>query len=325
MTAAGMAREATPREEGRAVTNVYIDCDPGIDDAVAILLAGGSKSLNVRGVSTVAGNQTVEKTTDNARRVVALAGMGCPVVRGASQPLLRPPVHAGEVHGDSGLGDSHLPASRTPLAAENAVAWLAESLQREPDPVILVAIGPLTNVALLLAAFPEVKPRLREIVIMGGAMGPGNITPCAEFNIYADPEAAKMVFRAGVPIRMVGLDVTQKVRATRSVIDKIRSLRSDVSEHVSGWLTSYADAVRALHGEEGGALHDPLAVATVTHPDVVTFEEMYVDVETRGGLTYGQTVCHPAGLTGHAPNAKVAVGVRPDLFWDILIDALRQY
>jgi inosine-uridine nucleoside N-ribohydrolase len=238
---------------------------------------------------------------------------------------LRSPIHAGRVHGDSGLGGAELPPNPVPLAAENAIPWLAQRILAEPEPVTLVPIGPLTNIALLLAAFPEVRENIERIVLMGGSMGRGNVTPCAEFNIFADPEAAKMVFHSGVPVAMVGLDVTRRVIATRSVVEKIRGLNNSVSEYVSAWLTFYGQSYRALHGSEGGALHDPLAVATLIHPDVVRFEDMYVDVETRSNLTYGQTVCYPAGVTDHPPNVKVAVDVCPDLFWDILFDALHRY
>ncbi|KPV43108.1 nucleoside hydrolase [Alicyclobacillus ferrooxydans] len=307
------------------VNNLFIDCDPGLDDAIAILLAGRARNLNLLGVSSVAGNQTVAKTTENARRIVGLGGLGCPVAKGSSGPLLRPPVIADDYHGESGLGGAELPPDRAPLAAENAVPWLAEQILAQTTPVTIVPIGPLTNIALLLNAFPEVKGKIERIVMMGGAVGAGNVTPSAEFNIYADPEAAKMVFKSGVPISMVGLDVTNQVLATRQIVEKIRSLNNSVSDYVSGWLTFYIDAYYRTRGIEGGALHDPLAVVALIDKDVLRFEDMLVDVETRSDLTYGRTVCEPSRWSDKKANAQVAIEVNPDLFWDILFDALSRY
>ncbi|CAM3983678.1 nucleoside hydrolase [Alicyclobacillus pomorum] len=307
------------------MTKLFIDCDPGLDDAIAILLAGKAENLQLCGVSTVAGNQTVAKTTENARRIVGLGNLQCPVVQGAARPLLREPIIADDVHGESGLGGAELPPVDAPLAAENAILWLAQQLLNEEEPVTLVSIGPMTNTALLLSTFPDVKKKIQRIVMMGGSVGQGNVTPSAEFNVLADPEAAKIVFQSGVPVNMVGLDVTYQVLATPSIVEKIRKLNNSVSEYVSTWLTDYINAYYKTHGIEGGALHDPLAVAVLMDSDVVQFEEMYVDVETRGDLTYGRTVCARKGQTGKAPNAQVAVGVKPDLFWDMLFAVLMRY
>lgn len=305
--------------------HTIIDCDPGHDDAIAILLAGRAKDLSLIGVTSVAGNQTIEKTTENARRIVELGGLTCPVVRGAARPILRAPIVAEMIHGESGLDGIDLPTPKRALAGENAVPWLAQEILKQPEPVTLIPIGPLTNIAVLLLAFPEIRSNIEKIVIMGGAFGRGNRTPSAEFNILADPEAAKIVFDAGIPLYMVGLDATHQVMATPSIIERIRKMDNQVSPAVTAWLSFFTGAYNKFYGMEGGPLHDPLAVAAVLDSDVVQFNPMYVDVETRGGVTDGRTVCDIIGVTRKEPNAHVATKVNTNLFWDILFDALSKY
>src|SRR3954469_1755433 len=242
-------------------TPILLDCDPGHDDAIAILLALGSDELELRGLTTVAGNQTLEKTTANAIRVLELAGRGeVPVAEGSPRPLVREPFVAAYVHGDTGLDGPDLPPPQPGPAPQHAVDSLAERLEG----TTLVATGPLTNVALLLARYPEASPE--RIVLMGGAIGEGNVTPAAEFNIWADPEAAARVFTSGLDVTMVGLDVTHQALVTSAHAEQLRGAGR------AGKLTAeLVDFYFRFHGEVypelgGSPMHDPVALAHVIDP-----------------------------------------------------------
>lgn len=312
---------------------VIVDCDPGHDDALAILLAG--RRLEVLAITTVAGNQTVEKVTTNALKVVEAAGLtAIPVARGAATPLVRPPRHAPEVHGETGLDGPELPPPRTPVADRHAVDLIVETAMREDD-VTLLALGPLTNVALALRREPRLSQRLREICLMGGSTTRGNVTPAAEFNISVDPEAAHAVFTSGVPVRMVGLNVTQQVVATPERRRAVRAAGTRVAVLAADLLEFYSAVIHRLYGLPGGALHDPVAAAALIDPSLVRFAPMHVAVELHGEHTAGMTVCDdrytrtapdvPAARRGAPPNAEVAVAVDADRCFDLLLDVLREY
>src|SRR6186997_1124046 len=242
-------------------TKILLDCDPGHDDAIALLLALGSDELVLRGVTTVAGNQTLEKTTANAIRVLELAGRGeIAVAAGADRPLVREPRVAANVHGETGLDGPDLPPPRGTPSPQHAVDFLAERL----DGATLVATGPLTNVALLLARYPTARPE--RIVLMGGAIAEGNVTPAAEFNIWADPEAAARVFASGIDLTMIGLDVTHKALFTRTHEQR---LEGRVGEMVRALLQFYGAFHRRQYGWDGSPIHDAVAVAHVARPDLL--------------------------------------------------------
>ena len=245
---------------------VIIDCDPGQDDAVALLLAVASPEIDLLAVTAVAGNVPLAHTSANARRVLELAGAHeVPVYAGCDRPLVREPVTAEYVHGETGLDGAGLPPPASELAGGHAVDRLI-ALVRDRDEVTLCPIGPLTNIATALRRAPDIAPRVRRIVLMGGAMGQGNVTPSAEFNIYADPHAADIVFRSGIPIVMHGLDVTHQAPVTRERLDAIASLDSDVSRAVVGMLEFYGS--RPLARGAGMPLHDPCAVAYLVAPEL---------------------------------------------------------
>jgi inosine-uridine nucleoside N-ribohydrolase len=302
---------------------ILIDCDPGHDDMMAILLACSSEELEVLGVTTVAGNQTGEKTFRNARRTLALINrLDIPVARGADRPLLRPLHTAPEIHGASGLDGAELPEPREPPSDVHAVDLIARTLRESAQKVTLVPTGPLTNIALTLLKEPALKERIERIVLMGGAARDSNVTPAAEFNIYVDPEAAQIVFQSGLPITMVGLDVTNRALLSLEDIAGLERMGGRVSGAVGPLLRFFARANRKSFRIQGAPLHDALAVATLIRPEVVRTRRLRVDIETQGLLTRGQTVVDLYGVTGEPPNAEVALEVDAAAFRDLMLEAI---
>lgn len=304
---------------------ILIDCDPGHDDMMAIMLACASDELEVAGVTTVAGNQTGEKTYRNALRTLTLIGRrDIPVARGADKPLLRAPIVAPEIHGVSGLDGADLPEPSFQGVAEAAATFIVRTIMGSRDPLTLVPTGPLTNVALALLEEPKLAGKLERIVLMGGAVADSNISPAAEFNIYVDPEAAKIVFGSGIPIVMVGLDVTNKALLSFIDIDEMASWKGRVSRVVAPLLRFFAQANRDIFGFAGAPLHDALAVAHILRPEVIRTRRMNVEIETAGELTRGRTVADVYGISGRAPNAEVALEVDLPLFKEMLFAAIRK-
>jgi inosine-uridine nucleoside N-ribohydrolase len=303
---------------------ILIDCDPGHDDMVAIMLACASPELEVLGVTTVAGNQTGEKTWGNARRVLTLIGRtDIPAARGADRPLLRDPIVAPEIHGVSGLDGAELPAPGFPGLKEHAVDFLIRTVMGSREPVTLVPTGPLTNVALALRREPALARRLHRIVLMGGAVHDSNVTPAAEFNIYVDPEAARIVFECGAPLVMVGLDVTNRARLSFADIDEMATWEGRVSRVVAPLLRFFAQANQDVFGFDGAPLHDALAVAYLSKPEVIGTRRMNVVVETAGEYTRGRTVADVYGISGRPANAEVALEVDVPLFKQMIFRAIR--
>lgn len=305
---------------------VIIDCDPGQDDAVAILLAlAAPEALDVRAVTTVAGNVPLALTAANALRVVELAGRTeVPVHAGCPRPMLRPLVTAEHVHGSTGLDGCDLPPPEMPLQDRHAVEAIVRlCLDAGPDGITLCPIGPLTNIALAIVMEPRILPCIREIVLMGGAARvPGNVTPSAEFNIHVDPHAAHVVFECGRPIVMLGLDVTHKAITTPQRLDAIRAIGTPVSDAVAGML-AYSDT-RDLerYGEPGGPLHDPCVVAYLLKPELFSGRRARVRIETASELTMGRTVVDWRGAVGEEPNAFVVGDIDADGFYALLTDRL---
>ena len=304
------------------VQKIIIDCDPGIDDALALAFAAGHPDLDLRGITTVAGNVGLDKTTANALRVRDFTGLtDVPVVAGCPGPLLRPPLHARDVHGDSGLGAASIPAAASGPADGHAVDFLAGATAAEPGQITLIAIGPLTNVALALRRYPELVSQVRNLVIMGGSAGRGNVTPAAEFNIAADPEAAAIVFGAGWTVTMVGLDVTLQARATPAVQERMRGLgRLGADLLLPGLLGYRGEPAQGDAAAGGPPVHDVCALALVAEPGLFGCEPARVDVETVGHWTAGMTVTD-FSAPAQARNALVAMTVDQPAFWDLVLSA----
>jgi inosine-uridine nucleoside N-ribohydrolase len=294
-------------------TPIVIDCDPGHDDAIALLLALASPELELRGVTTVSGNQTLEKTTANALKVLEFAGRtDVPVAAGADRPLLRERFVAAYVHGESGLEGPELPEPRTRPLEQHAVDFLAERVEG----ATLVPVGPLTNVALLLARYPEARPE--RIVLMGGAIAEGNVTPAAEFNIWADPEAAARVFASGIDLTMIGLDVTHRALVGAAEAERLRA--SGRTGTLVAELLEYYNRFHAeTYGFAGSPIHDAVAVAHVLRPGLVETQHRHVAIETQSELCRGRTVVDLWRRTGQPPNAHVGVDVDARAFVGLLV------
>jgi inosine-uridine nucleoside N-ribohydrolase len=303
------------------MTRVILDCDPGHDDAIAILLALASPEVQLLGVTTVAGNQTLEKTTANAIRVLDHVGRtDVPVAAGAARPLVRELRVAAEVHGESGLDGPELPAPTRAPEAAHAVDWIAGALESRSDPVTLVATGPLTNVALFLARYPELAPRLERIVLMGGAVGQGNITPAAEFNIWVDPEAASRVFQSGLDLTMVGLDVTHQALMRPAHAERLAA-GGRAAKLVADLFAFFSRFHVREYAWEGSPVHDAVALAHVIDASLLTTVHRGVVIDTGPELSRGRTHVDLRGRTW-IPNCHVAVGIEAERFLELLISRL---
>ena len=308
-----------------APKKIIIDCDPGQDDALAILLALGSpEEIEVLAVTAVAGNVPLALTEVNARKLVALAGRSdVPVYRGADRPLVRDLVTAEFVHGKTGLDGADLPDPSTPLADGHAALAIVDILRREPaGSVTICPVGPLTNIALALRLAPDIAANIKAIVLMGGAIAVGNITPAAEFNIYVDPHAADVVFRSNVPIVMHGLDVTHKALVTPSRLAAIKAIGSEVSEAVYGLLTFYNIYDQAKGEGQGAPLHDPCAIAYVMRPDLFGGRNCNVTIDIASEASMGRTLVDWRGRTDRPANALVVDQIDAAGFFELLTERL---
>jgi pyrimidine-specific ribonucleoside hydrolase len=304
-------------------TPLVIDCDPGVDDAIAILLALASPEVELLALTTVAGNLPLETTTRNALRVLALAGReDVAVAAGAARPLVsRRDRDAALVHGADGLGGAPLAESVAAVVPMHAVDLLAEIIERSDEPVLLAPVGPLTNIALLGALRPELLPRLGRVAVMGGGEGMGNVTPAAEFNIWFDPEAAARAFDCGLDITMVGLNATRAAMLYDPDVDRIRGA-GPIGAVVAAMLDHYLDWQARLYGHRGVSVHDALAVAELLRPGLVTTVDALVTVDTTAGPARGMTLVDRHRWDGQEPNARVATGVDRGAFVELLCERL---
>jgi inosine-uridine nucleoside N-ribohydrolase len=308
------------REAAGVSTPIILDCDPGHDDAIALLLALASPEVELLGVTTVHGNQTLEKTTANALRVLDLAGRAdVPVAAGADRPLVRELTVASHVHGDSGLdGPALPPAGRAPLA-EGAVDFLVRTIAASAAPVTLVPTGPLTNIARLLERTGGAN--VERIVLMGGAIAEGNMTPAAEFNVWADPEAAQAVFHAGIDTTMIGLDVTHRAVTTPALQARVRAAGT-VGAFVADLVDFFTVYHRTTYGWDGAPIHDAVAVAHVLRAGLVTTVARNVEIELESDLCRGRTVVDRWNRSERAVNAHVGVDLDAEAFFDLLVERI---
>jgi inosine-uridine nucleoside N-ribohydrolase len=320
---------------------IILDTDPGVDDAIAIFLALRSPELRVEAVTPVCGNVPLSLTLPNALRLVEIAGRtDIPVAAGAATPLVRRLVTAKYAHGNNGLGGVDFPEPKLKPVSETATELIGRLVRANPGEISIVAIGPLTNVATVLKSDPTIAPLIKSIVIMGGSLSGGNITPAAEFNFYVDPEAARIVFDSGVPLTMVGLDVTRKVLIRDEQVRALEAAQNPVSQAAGKILRANLDRLSKAGNANGFAMHDPLTVAQLIDPSVVTLKDYFVEIETTGELTAGQSLGYAHGPVRRSPpletglpaadspepefkpNAKVAVEVDPDKFFHLLLARL---
>ncbi len=311
----------------RIKRKIIIDTDPGQDDAIAILLALASPELEVLGITAVAGNVPLELTQQNIRKTCELAGRTeVKVYAGANAPMKRKLFTAEYVHGATGLNGIELPKPTMPLQSQNGVDFIIETIMKQPEKsVTLCTLGPLTNVGIALERVPEIASRIKELVMMGGGLFEGgNVTPAAEFNIFVDPDAAKLVFDSGIPIIVMPLDVTHKALTTAARIEKIRAIGTSVSTAVTGWLEFFERFDEDKYGTDGGPLHDPNVIAYLLKPELYAGRHINVEIETKSELTIGMTVADYWQVMDKPKNAIWMTELDADGFFDLIVERISQ-
>lgn len=304
-------------------TPIILDCDPGHDDALAIILAAMNPAIDLKAITTVSGNGAIEKVTLNARRVATLAGIKVPIAEGAGKSILGAFESATDIHGESALDGADLPEPTIDLNPRHAVDLIADIVDKSEVPITLVATGPLTNIALFLKMRPDLRNKIAEIVFMGGSASRGNRTPYAEFNIWMDPEAADVVLRSGLPVTMCGLDVTHQALVTKEIFARIEALGTPLSRTVIGLLKFFAKTYDEVFEMPDPPLHDPVAVALLIDRSVVKTRHTNVQIELNGTLTRGATVVDLHNREAGAPNCNVALELDFEKFWSMIIESLR--
>ena len=301
---------------------IILDCDPGHDDAMAILLAAANPAIELLGITTVSGNGSLDKVTYNAQRVCALANIVVPIAKGANDPMAGKASAAPTIHGVSALDGAELPEPAFELSSFTAVELIADLVSNCDRKVTLIPTGPLTNIAMFLQKHPELHDRIEHISFMGGSTERGNWTPYAEFNIWADPEAADVVLRSGLPLIMSGLNITHQALATPEILDRIAKLDTKLAHTIVDLLKFFADTYRDVFGMPNPPVHDPVALAIIIDMSVAKLVSAPVSVELSGELTRGATVVDLYGITGQTANVDVAMELDVDKFWNMLIDAI---
>lgn len=305
---------------------IIIDCDPGHDDAVAIMMGAKHPKLELLGITIVAGNQTLEKTTRNGLNVVQHLGLDVPVYAGCSLPMVRDrQVIADDIHGESGLDGPVFGELVRQAEPEHAVQFLIRTLMASDGDITLVPTGPLTNIAMAMRLEPRIVDKIQQIVLMGGSYQLGNMTPAAEFNILADAEAAYVVFNSKRPIVMMGLDLTRQALCTPDIIERMEAIGNPASTLFADLMRFFGKTQKAVFGWAGGPLHDPTCIAYLLNPDCIETRDMFTEVEIRSEKCYGRTLCDYFGVTGQEPNSKVAVKLNKESFWDTVEECLRLY
>ncbi|WP_027965336.1 nucleoside hydrolase [Halalkalibacillus halophilus] len=304
---------------------VILDCDPGHDDAISLILAAANDKLKIEAITTVAGNVEVDKTTLNALRVCDIIGLDVPVAEGSNRPMVNERQIAESIHGDSGLDGPNLPEVPSRKAIDqHAVDLIIEKVLASDGDITLVPTGPLTNIAMAMVKEPKIVPKIQEIVIMGGGTF-GNWTPAAEFNIWVDAEAAKVVFESGVPLAVFGLDVTHQAQATAETIERFGKIDTKVAEFVVELLHFFKKTYKEVFDFDGAPIHDACTVAYLIDPSIFEMKHVRVDIETKGEFAYGMTCVDLLSVTGREPNAYYGVGLQQEKFWDLLAEALASY
>lgn len=303
---------------------VIIDCDPGLDDAVALILAGRDERIDLKAVTVVGGNQTLEIVGRNALRLLSLAGVDVPVAYGFGGPMVRELIMAPEVHGSDGIQGVVLPESKLKASELHAIDLMADILRKSEEKITLITMGPLTNLGMLLKRFPELKEKIERISLMGGVINGGNCTCSAEFNIYVDPEAASIVFNSDIPITMSGLDLTHRAILLPEEIEELREIDNEVSRV----LVNILDKITEFHhsiGDEYCYLHDPVALLAASHPELITTKALRVDIELQGKFTRGMTVANENARFNQYPNADVGVEIDRKAFAKLIIETVKKY
>lgn len=304
---------------------IILDCDPGHDDAIAIMMAARHPAIDLLGITIVAGNQTLDKTLVNGLNVCQKLGIEVPVYRGMPLPLMRKQIVADNIHGESGLdGPVFEPLTRREERI-HAVQYIIDTLMTSDGDITLVPVGPLTNIAVAMRMEPAILPKIREIVLMGGACGTGNFTPSAEFNIYADPEAARVVFTSGVPLVMMGLDLTNQTTCTSDIINRMERVGNVAGQLFADIMNFTLKTQFENYGLAGGPVHDAACIGYLINPDCIKTQDMFVEIDVHEGPCYGRTVCDELGVLGQTPNARVGITIDAGWFWNLVEECVRMY
>lgn len=303
---------------------IIIDCDPGHDDAINLLLAAKNPNLEIIGITVEAGNQTIEKTTLNTLNLVQYLDIDVPVSKGDGKPLKRSPMTCAAIHGESGLDGFTFPKLYKKLDNRNAVTLIHDLLESNNN-VILIPTGPLTNIAKVLITYPELKKNIKSIILMGGSIGHGNVTPAAEFNILCDPEAADIVFNSGLDVYMIGLDVTRKALVLPEVMERMKKINNKASKLFNDLMVVFNQNQKKIFGFSGAPLHDPGTIISLLNKDVFDFKKMNVVIDVTGGPSYGRTNCDQFDYLHQPKNAYVAVNINVGEYWNEVEKGIKNY
>lgn len=304
---------------------IILDCDPGHDDAIALMLLGSSDAFDVPGVTTVAGNQTVEKTTANALNVLSYLGLPYKVYKGADRPLIRSSLICPEIHGETGLDGFVFPPHGRREEETDARAFIVDAIRRSGEKVTVVTTGPMTNLASALLFAPDIKDNIERIVLMGGSVGAGNVTPAAEFNVFCDPEAADICFKSRLPVYMIGLDVTRRVLVLPEIVERMEKIGGKAAVMFAALMRTFNENQKKVFGLDGGPLHDPVTVAYLLDERLLRFEHVHTEIDIQGGISYGRTNCDLPGYLKKEKNSFVATDINERLFFDIIGRAIASY
>ncbi|MDY0318038.1 MAG: nucleoside hydrolase [Candidatus Izemoplasmatales bacterium] len=305
--------------------NIILDCDPGHDDAIAIMLAGKSDLINLLGITVVGGNQTLEKTGRNTLNLCQYLDIDVPVCLGSANPLVKILEVCPQIHGESGLDGFDFPDLTIDYHNQNGINFIVETILESKEKVTVVTTGPMTNLALAIRLEPKIMDNIDEVLLMGGSYTNGNVTPAAEFNIYSDPEAAFIVFNSGLPVKMFGLDVTRKVMVYQSVIERMEKLNNKASLLFSKLMKVFNENQYRTFGLEAGPLHDPLPIAYLMDKSVVELSWVHCDIDISRGDSYGRTNCDIFDYMKLPKNTFVATKVDVNKYWDIIEQGIKNY
>ena len=304
---------------------IILDCDPGHDDAVAIMLAAINPKIELLGITVVAGNQKLEKTVNNALKVCNHLNLDVPVFSGMSRPMIREQLIADDIHGETGLDGPKFEELKIKAEDKHAVNFIIDTLMNSDEKVTLVPTGPLTNIGMAIRFEPRIIEKINRIVLMGGSYQLGNMTPAAEFNILADPDAAHIVFSSGVKIVMMGLDLTRQASATKEVVEKIKSLNNKASKLFVDLMEFFAASQKNVYGWSAPPVHDPTTIAYIIDPECIEVKPMFCEIELWSERSYGRTLCDYFGILKKEPNVDVAVKLDFDRFWNLVYENLKLY
>lgn len=304
---------------------IILDCDPGHDDAFAILLAGNNPQIDLLGITVASGNQTLEKTGRNALNLVQYLGLDVPVCLGAKNPIIKEVEVCDAIHGETGLDGFDFPPLEIDYDKRSAMEFMIESILKSKELVTIVTTGPMTNLALAIRMNPDILNHIEEVVLMGGSYQNGNVTPAAEFNIFCDPEAAYICFNSGLKVTMVGLDVTRKVKVYSHIIDRMDKISNKSSDLFVKLMRVFNENQKKVFGFDGAPLHDPVTIAYLMNPNLLNVKHLHCDIDISRGTSYGRTNCDIFDYLKLEKNTFVAMDINTDLFWDIVENSLKSY